>query len=59
MFWSMWAKEIASSLSEREEVEEDVRRKGMGLEAEEAWEREEQEELLRLPVSGLGGSLGR
>ena len=50
--------EITSSLSESEE-EEEVRRMGMGLDAEEAWEREEQEELLRLPASGLLGNLGR
>ena len=36
-----------------------MRRMGMGLDAEEAWEREEQEELLRLPASGLLGNLGR
>ena len=46
-------------MSEREEAEEEVRRMGMGLDAEEAWEREEQEELLRLPASGLLGNLGR
>ena len=36
-----------------------MRRKGMGLDAEDAWEREEQEELLRLPARGLVGNLGR
>ena len=46
-------------MSVREEAEEEVRRMGMGLDAEEAWEREEQEELLRLPASGLLGNLGR
>ena len=46
-------------MSESEEAEEEVRRMGMGLDAVEAWEREEQEELLRLPASGLLGSLGR
>ena len=46
-------------MSESEEAEEEVRRIGMGLEAEEPWEREEQEELLMLPARGLLGSLGR
>ena len=46
-------------MSEREEAEEEERRMGTGLDAEEAWERDEQEELLRLPASGLLGSLGR
>ena len=49
-------------MSDREEVEEEERRMGMGLDAkeEEAWERDEQEELLRLPARGLMvGSLGR
>ena len=46
-------------MSERDEAEEEERRIGMGLDAEEAWERDEQEELLRLPASGLLGNLGR
>ena len=46
-------------MSESEEAEEEVRRIGMGLDAEDSWEREEQEELLRLPARGLLGSLGR
>ena len=59
MLWSMCAKESTSSLSSREEVDEEESKKGAGLVTEESWEREEQEELLKLPARGLVGSLGR
>ena len=45
----MWASEItSSSLSEREETDEEENMIDIGNLAEDAWEREEQEELLML-----------
>ena len=58
----MWASEMtSSSLSEREETDEEENMIDIGNLAEDAWEREEQEELLMLlpRLVCLTGSRGR